>query len=164
MGLQLPAELVSLLSMLGYTWPQADEEKLFQMGTEWMTFAGRFGSPLQDADAHAHKIWAGNKGDGITAFQKAWTHHDAPVPALRDGATAATMIGAGTMVCAGVVLVLKINVIVQLVLLAIEIAQAVAEAVVTFGASLVEIPIFKEITGLILDQLINLATNAILGN
>ncbi|WP_433650306.1 hypothetical protein ACQP2C_28230 [Micromonospora zamorensis] len=73
------------------------------------------------------------------------------------------MIGAGLMVCAGIVLALKINVIVQLTLLAIQIAQAVATAAVTFGASLLEIPIFKLITGALIDQLLNMATEAVLG-
>jgi hypothetical protein len=67
------------------------------------------------------------------------------------------------MICSGVVLALKINVVVQLTLLAIEIAQAITTAVATFGASLLEIPIFKSITGLILEQLLAFATEAILG-
>ena len=40
MGLQLPGELVSLLGMLGYTWPEADESKLFRLGSQWMGFSG----------------------------------------------------------------------------------------------------------------------------
>jgi hypothetical protein len=71
------------------------------------------------------------------------------------------MIGVGLMVCAGIVLALKINVIIQLIQLAIEIASAIAEAAATFGASLAEIPIFKMITSMIIDQLINLAMTAI---
>lgn len=68
------------------------------------------------------------------------------------------------MICAGIVLALKVNVIVQLTLLAIQIAQAIATAAVTFGASLLEIPIFKKIiTGVIIDQLLNYATEAVLG-
>jgi hypothetical protein len=66
------------------------------------------------------------------------------------------------MVAAGVVLALKISVIVQLVMLAIQIAQAIATAVVTFGASLLEIPIFKMITSMILDQLLGFAMQALL--
>jgi hypothetical protein len=73
------------------------------------------------------------------------------------------MVGAGLMVCAGIVLALKINVIVQLTMLVIEIAQAIATAVVTFGASLLEIPLFKEITQLIIDQLLNMAIDKVLG-
>lgn len=162
MGLQLPGELRSLLSMLGYNWPEADEEKLYQMGNAWLGFAGKVGQPLGDADGHAQRVWSENQGEGIEAFQQAWGDAESPKTNLEDFITAANVIGAGLMVCAGIVLALKINVIVQLVMLAIEIAQAIAEAIVTFGASLLEIPIFKEITGMIVDELIDLALQAIL--
>jgi hypothetical protein len=162
MGLQLPGELVSLLSMLGYTWPQADEEKLFEMGRAWMNFAGSFPEPLADAGAQAQRVWSANQGEAIEAFRTAWSDQDAPASSLRDGVTACNIIGAGLMVCGGIVLALKINVIVQLTMLAVAIAQAIATAAVTFGASLAEIPIFKEITRIIIDQLINLALEAIL--
>ena len=162
MGLQLPGELISLLGMLGYDWPEADEEKLFKMGNSWLGFAGKVGQPVGDAQAQAQQVWTGQQGEGIDAFRKAWSHEDAPAPALQDAGTAATIIGVGLMVCAAIVLVLKINVIIQLIMLAIQIAQAIATAVATFGASLLEIPIFKMITSIIIDQLIDLALQAIL--
>jgi hypothetical protein len=163
MGLQLPGELISLLTMLGYTWPQADETKLFEMGNAWMGFPDRLTAGLKDADVSAQKVWTGNQDSAIDAFQGSWQEPDSARTNLENGATAATLIGAGLMVCAGIVLALKINVIVQLIMLAIEIAEALATAAPTFGASLAEIPIFKEITQLIIDQLINLALNAVLG-
>ncbi|MGH3390212.1 MAG: hypothetical protein ACRDOO_15195 [Actinomadura sp.] len=162
MGLQLPGELTSLLSMLGYTWPQADETKLFEMGGAWLGFAGKHAGSLGEVDTHAQQVWTDNRAEAIEAFRSEWNREDAPKRNLEDFATAANIIGAGLMVCAGIVLALKINVIVQLVLLAIQIAQAIATAVVTFGASLLEIPIFKMITGVILDQLIDMALQAIL--
>ena len=163
MGLQLPGELISLLSMLGYTWPEADETKLFEMGNAWMGFPDRITAGLKDADISAQQVWTGNQDSAIDAFQTSWQQPDSARTNLENGATAATLIGAGLMVCAGIVLALKINVIVQLILLAIEIAEAIATAAPTFGASLAEIPIFKEITQIIIDQLINLALNAVLG-
>lgn len=162
MGLQLPGELVSLLQMLGYNWPEADEEKLFEMGNAWLEFGGRFAQPIGEAGSHAQAVWTDNQGEGIEAFRSAWESPDAPAPALEDGTTAADIVGAGLMVCAGIVLALKINVIVQLTILAVQIAQAIATAAVTFGASLLEIPIFKEIAGFIIDQIIGMALEAIL--
>jgi hypothetical protein len=141
--MQLPGELVSLLSMLGYSWPEADEEKLFDLGNVWTRYAGTLSTAVQDADSAAQSVWQTNRGDAVTAFQRAWTDHEAPVANLRDGADGANLIGIGLMVAAGVVLVLKINMIVQLTLLAIEVAQVIATAGPTFGASLLEIPIFK---------------------
>ncbi|TDB91920.1 hypothetical protein E1264_00165 [Actinomadura sp. KC216] len=163
MGLQLPGELVSLLGMLGYTWPEADEEKLFKMGGDWLQFAGEFGTQLQDADGQAGQVWTMNEGEGIKAFQQAWREPEAPVPALQDGQVAANILGAGLMVCGVIVLVLKITVIIQLIWLAIQIAIAIAQAVVTFGASLAQIPIVKMITGMLIDLAIDMALQAILG-
>ncbi|WP_019632905.1 hypothetical protein [Actinomadura atramentaria] len=163
MGLQLPGELISLLGMLGYTWPEADETKLFQLGSTWMDFSGTVRSIASDIDGAAQRVPSSNQGDDIEAFQKAWSEDDAPASILGDAAMGATAVGAAFLICAGVVLALKIQVIVQLVMLAIEIAQAAATAVATFGASLAEIPIFKEITGMIIDELINQAINMLLG-
>ncbi|POM26740.1 hypothetical protein BTM25_11460 [Actinomadura rubteroloni] len=162
MGLQLPGELRSLLSMLGYNWPEADETKLMEMGNAWLRFASSHGGPLGEVDSHAQRVWSANRGDDIEAFQKSWNDGESGRTNLQDFTTAANIIGAGLMVCGAIVLALKINVIVQLTLLAIEIAQAIATAGPSFGATLAEIPIFKEITGAVIDQLIDMALQAIL--
>ncbi|GAB7045945.1 WXG100-like domain-containing protein [Catenuloplanes indicus] len=162
MGLQLPGELIDVLGMLGFTWPEADEERLFELGQSWLAAAGTIGSHVTAADGAAATAWQSNRGETITAFQTAWTAEDGPSARLQNAQTGAQIIGAGLMVCAGVVLALKINVIVQLTILAVQIAQAVATAVVTFGASLLEIPIFKILTQLVLDQLLGMAVDAVL--
>ncbi|GIF11786.1 hypothetical protein [Actinoplanes teichomyceticus] len=163
MGLQLPGELVSVLGMLGYTWPEADETRLFEMGQAWMAFTEPLRAGVGDAHAAAQAVWVENQGSAVEAFQNSWLGPEAAKVNMENGAVAATMIGAGLMVCAGIVLTLKINVIVQLTLLAIEITQAIATAGPTLGASLAEIPIFKMITETILDQLTGLAMDAVLG-
>ena len=81
---------------------------------------------------------------------------------LRDVRVANILRGLSLTIAAGVVLALKVQVIVQLVMLAFQIAQAIATAAVTFGASLVQIPIFKTITGIIVDQLIGMAIDMVL--
>lgn len=162
MGMQLPGELVSVLSVLGFTWPQADEEKLFDLAQSWMDLSGRLRGSVEDANSAAGQVWANNMGDMVTAFQTAWNEADGPSQQLMMGATGAEIIGAGLMICAGVVLALKISVIAQLVMLAIAIAQAIATAVVTFGLSLLEIPVFRYLTKIVLDQLLNFAIEAVL--
>ncbi|REE97122.1 hypothetical protein [Thermomonospora umbrina] len=163
MGLQLPGELASLLGMLGYTWPEADETKLFEMGRRWMSFSGSLGSGIGDAEGAVQAVWGGAAGQGIDAFQKNWDAGDAPSINLNTATGGAVVVGAGLMVIGAIVLFLKISVIVQLVILAVQIAQAIATAVVTFGASLLQIPIFKMITGLIIDQLLSMALDVVLG-
>jgi hypothetical protein len=161
MGMQLPGGLATFLQDLGYNWPKTDEEKLFTMGGNWLDFAGKVNQPVSEANSHATRVWSANQGDGIQAFQNAWNDRNAPHRNLLDGTTGGTIIGAGLMICSAIVLTLKINVIAQLVQLAIEIFQAMVTAPETFGASLAEIPVFKEITGRLVNLCINLAMNAV---
>jgi hypothetical protein len=163
MGMTIPADLASLLNTLGFDWPQADEEKLYELGRMWTDFGTGLGEVVQRANTAAQQVWTGNRGDTITAFQKVWNDKEEALAVLTDAAEGAQIIGACAILCAGVVLALKINVIVQLTALAIAIAQAIATAVATFGASLLEIPIFKKITGYLIDMLIDEAVAKVLG-
>lgn len=154
MGLELPGELRSLLSVLGYTWPEADESKLFEMGNAWIGFSGKLAGVVAEANTGAGAVWSANSGQDISAFQSWWSKEDSPAASLSDGVTAAVLTGTGLIICGAIVLALKIAVIVQLVILAIQIAQAIATAAVTFGASLLEIPIFQQISRTIVGNLV----------
>ncbi|MFC4069391.1 WXG100-like domain-containing protein [Actinoplanes subglobosus] len=162
MGLQLPGELVWLLGELGFNWPEADEEKLIDVAMTWIDFGAALEQAVTAGDAAAQQVWAANLGADITAFQQAWADGSAPSANLATMAQSCLIVGAGMLCAALIVLVLKINVIVQLVTLAIAIAQAIATAAVTFGASLAEIPIFKMIIGAIVDEIINQAIETVL--
>jgi hypothetical protein len=163
MGLQLPGELVTVLSMVGFDWPKSDESKLFQLGQSWVGFAGQLQEASATVTTSAERVWAGNRGAAIDAFQQWWDGGESAPAVLGKSSTPTTLLGAGLYVCAAVVLALKIQVIVQLVLLAIQIAQAIATAVATFGASLLEIPVFKMLTQVALDLLIDQVINMLLG-
>ncbi|MDR7276114.1 WXG100-like domain-containing protein [Catenuloplanes atrovinosus] len=155
MGLQLPGELISLLGILGFTWPEADETALLEMGQAWTAFSTTLDALAADAATAATTVWTQQSGGDIAAFQAWWGHEDSPAAALRDGVTAATVTGTGLMLCGMIVLGLKIAVIIQLTILAIQIAQAIATAAVTFGASLLEIPIFQALARTIISGLID---------
>lgn len=163
MGLQLPAELVTVLDAVGFSWPAGDEEGLFALGQTWISFADTLRGHTSDATGQAQEVWQANTAESATAFERAWQAANGPITNLNDAATTCELIGAGLMVCAGIVLALKLSVITQLVILAIQIAQAIATAAVTFGASLLEIPIFRAITKLILDHLLDAALSQVLG-
>ena len=154
MGLQLPGELRSLLDILGYTWPEADETLLMQMGQSWISFGTRLGDIVVDAQSTASTVWSEHRGRDISAFQNWWSGNDSPAQTLSDGVNAAILTGTGLMICGAIVLALKVAVIVQLVVLAVQIAQAVATAPVTFGASLAEIPIFQQLARTVIGNLI----------
>ncbi|MCM0675753.1 hypothetical protein NCC78_13790 [Micromonospora phytophila] len=154
MGLELPDELRSLLNVLGYTWPEADETKLFEMGNAWIGFSGTLSGVVAEANTNAGAVWSANSGTDIAAFRSWWSAEDSPAASLSDGVTAAVLTGTGLIICGAIVLALKIAVIVQLVILAIQIAQAVATAAVTFGASLLEIPVFHALARTVVGNLI----------
>ncbi|MBM7491031.1 uncharacterized protein YukE [Micromonospora luteifusca] len=162
MGLTLPGELVSLLSMIGYDWPESDETALFQLAGEWTGMADRINGSVAQLESAARTVLDTNRGESFTAFAEEWNDGESAPRNIADATDPTNIIAIGLMAGAGIVLALKIQVIVQLILLAIQIAQAIATAVVTFGASLLEIPIFKMITGMIVDQLIGMAVDAVL--
>ncbi|MCU7723116.1 hypothetical protein ODJ79_05260 [Actinoplanes sp. KI2] len=154
MGMEIPGELRSLLGILGYNWPEADETVLVEMGRAWTAFSGRLEAIVSDATSSATEVWTGHEGEAVAAFQHWWGREDSPAKTLLDGANAATLTGTGLMICGGIVLALKVAVIAQLAILAVEIAQAVATAAPTFGASLAEIPIFQQLTRTIVGNLV----------
>ena len=155
MGLELPGWLTEPLGWIGLTWPQADEEKLFQDGQVWLNYGSTLRGQAQDANNTAQKVWSENHGDSIEAFQKWWNADDGPAKHLEGEAIAAELIGAGLIVMAAITLALKIAFIVQLIMLAIEVAQAIASAIATFGATTAEIPGFIAATRAICRELIN---------
>ena len=152
--MEIPGELRSLLGVLGYHWPEADETALVEMGRAWMSFADRLEAIVADATSTATEVWTEHEGESVAAFQAWWAREDSPAKTLLDGANAATLTGTGLMICGGIVLALKVAVIAQLAILAVEIAQAVATAAPTFGASLAEIPIFQQLTRTIVGNLV----------
>ncbi|WLS44499.1 hypothetical protein Q3V37_24395 [Micromonospora profundi] len=162
MGIQIPGELSGLLNELGYVWPESDEERLFELAQAWIAFGAEADAAATDATA-AVALLAGNDGSALEAFRGQWSDSDSAAAVLQDLGFGARAVGAALLVCALVVLALKINVIVQLTLLAISIAQAIATAAPTFGASLLEIPVFKKLVDIAIDFLIGQALEAVLG-
>ncbi|PRY59040.1 hypothetical protein [Glycomyces artemisiae] len=162
MGMQLPSELISIMGALGYEWPESDEEKIFNTAGEWTGMADRIAGRVESLNNAARTLVENNSGAEIDAFKEEWDDKESAVRNIADAGDPANLINIGLTIAAGIVLALKIQVIVQLAILAFQIAQAIATAAITFGASLLQIPIFKTITGLILDQLMGVAINAVM--
>lgn len=163
MGIVLPGVLETLLNDLGFTWPEVDEMELFDVGSSWLQFGGSLAQTQQTAQNAASQVSSANQGQAIEAFVKKWSGDNAPAKVLGDASTGVELGGAALFMCAGLVLGLKINTMINLAILAFEVAEALATAVPTFGASLAEIPVFKEITQRIIQAIINEAVTAIMG-
>src|ERR671939_525984 len=89
MGLQLPSELTEPLSWVGLVWPEADEEKLFEAGQQWIAFGTRLQTLAQTADTAAASVWTTNEGDPVDAFRAWWTRDEGPQRRLAEDAVAA---------------------------------------------------------------------------
>jgi hypothetical protein len=161
-GLMLPGGLADLLNEMGYIWPKSDEVKIFELGQHWMGFGTTLQGIHGEAQPHAQHVTTHNLGEAIDAFKQRWDAEDAGAALVRDGATGSMVVGACLFVAAGLVLALKINVIVQLTILVIEIAQAIATAAVTFGASLAEIPVFKKLADIAINLILSQVIEALL--
>lgn len=162
MAIMIPSELAGLLSVLGYDWPQSNEDKLMDLGQAWNDFAGELTDVGGEAGTQASRTWDEQVGRDIDAFKTWWEGEDGPPHFFESGSMGAMAAGTGMMICSVMVLGLKIMVIVQLAILAVQIAIAIAQAAITFGASLLQVPIFKQITGEVLGVIIDQVVSRLL--
>jgi hypothetical protein len=160
--MDLPSPLIEILGMLGYEWPESDEESLFKLAGEWTGMADQLGPRIESLQNAARTLLENNRGSHIDAFQAEWEGEESSANNLADAGDPANKLNIGLTIMAAIVLALKIQVIIQLAILAFQIAQAIAFAAVTFGASLAQIPIFKTITGMIIDKLMDMAITKVL--
>jgi hypothetical protein len=113
MTMTLPPDLVTALGMLGFDWPDSDEDKLEGMGHVWRGFASTLNGLIDEVDKQAQIVYTTNDGYAITTFKEAWLAQDAPVASLREGVLAATLIGDGCIAAAAIVVALKLSVIAE---------------------------------------------------
>lgn len=162
MGLTLPGELERLLNDLGFTWPEVDEQDLFTTGGSWCSFGSAVSASHQASTTAAAQLTSANQSSALDAFQQKLADPNSPHSVLGDASIGVEVVGASMFAAAGLVLGLKINTMVNLITLMVEIIEAIATAVPTFGASLAEIPVFKEITNRIINAIVNEVCNAVL--
>ncbi|MFH8408068.1 PE-PGRS family protein [Streptomyces sp. NPDC018019] len=136
MALTLPGEVVWVLDLLGYSWPEADEDRLMECGRAWLEFAAQVGRTDGRGGSAVREVVAGNSGEAVSRFSKTWEgFSDGPGSCLPDAQIAANVIGIAFEVAAAAVLAAKAEVIVQLVVLAVELIAAQAAAPFTLGLS-----------------------------
>ncbi|MET7478713.1 PE-PGRS family protein [Streptomyces sp. NPDC005648] len=138
MALTLPDELVWVLDLLGYSWPEADEDALHQVAETWRTFGNQLEQIETTGEGYARTVVASNVGTAVDGFSKAWgayTGSNGEDRYLPDARTACEVIALAFDAAAIAVLMAKLAVIAQLIALAVEIIAAQASAPFTFGLS-----------------------------
>ncbi|WP_406196443.1 PE-PGRS family protein [Streptomyces sp. NBC_01017] len=138
MSLTLPGELVWVLDLLGYSWPEADEEALHQVAEAWRAFGKELEEIQAQGEGFARTVVSSSFGTAIEGFSKDWgayTGANGEDRYIPDARTACDVIALAFDVAAVAVLTAKLAVIVQLIALAMEIIAAQAAAPFTFGLS-----------------------------
>jgi hypothetical protein len=157
--------LTEPLGWIGLTWPEADETKLFDAGAAWIAFGTGLSPIASTANGAAAKVWTTNSGDVTEAFKTWWNGEEGPTKRLTDDMVAATLVGAALMVFAAITLAMKIAFIIQLIILAYQVAMAIAAAFVSFGASTAAIPGFialcRTVCMRLLKKVVDLVQNSV---
>lgn len=164
MAIMLPPEVGHVLNMVGFEWPEGNEDTIHAWSSRWQQYGGDVRGVVDRADSAAAYALEHNAGPAMEAFAASWRHHDGASAVAHDLAEAGDVLGGCLLVVAGAIVVLKVAFIVNLTLLVIQIAEAVAAAVETGGLSLAWIPIARELAELAIRYAINEAINTLLGN
>ncbi|MFI2190938.1 PE-PGRS family protein [Streptomyces sioyaensis] len=159
MSLTLPSEVAWVLDLLGYNWPDADEDKLHECAQVWRNFAESVNQASSAGTSAANEVVSANSGEAVEGFTDEWGSFSGGGNSgdnyLRDAAAAAEVIAVAFDAAAIAVLAGKIAVIVQLVMLAAEIIAAQAAAPFTFGTSEIAAAGATQATRLIVRQILD---------
>ncbi|MET9291860.1 toxin glutamine deamidase domain-containing protein [Streptomyces sp. NPDC003077] len=162
MALMLPNGLEWVLEMCGFDWPTGNEDKMMECANTWRRFAADVQSLQARGMSAAGNVLAENTGDSIEGFDKTWEKFGGGSGYFDDAREGAELIAICLDAAAILIIGLKLAVIAQLVILAIEIVAAQAAAPFTLGLSELGAMGAVAATRLILRKLVKEAAQQIL--
>ncbi|MFF2624842.1 toxin glutamine deamidase domain-containing protein [Kitasatospora griseola] len=149
MAVELPEPLQWVLLLLaGCRWPEADEDQLRDMADECRKASETLRDATQGVDAAIKRALEGQQGEAADGLNKFWATYTVGKGTEDDPgrltATINALSGMGDMLeqMANSAETAKIQIVAQLGILAFELATAEAEAPVTAGASMLQVPGF----------------------
>ncbi|WP_373295574.1 WXG100 family type VII secretion target, partial [Kitasatospora griseola] len=149
MAVELPEPLQWVLLLLaGCRWPEADEDQLRDMADHCRKAAETLKDAGQGVDAAIKRAVEGQQGNAAEALTKYWATYTVGKGTDDDPgrltATIKALDGMGDMLeqVANSAETAKIQIVAQLGILAFELATAEAEAPITAGASMLQVPGF----------------------
>ena len=159
MTLQIPAELAGILDWLGMQWPQFDEDKGYEAAQAWSDAIAQLVQNAEQGNAAAQSVNFAVQSTTSQAFNDYWDKWTGSADAYYGGAaTHAQQVAALLIDASDNAQWAKVNIIAQLVVLAIVIARDIALAFITDGLSLtdmfIEAGITRELIARILDSIV----------
>lgn len=132
MSIELPGPMVWVINLLGYSWPEADEDAMAAAGEAWHAFAAVLRETDGDTSSVVQEMTHFNTAASMDAFARSWPtdqhHHELGGDAAE--LTATMLEGGSTAVQATKIAILGI-----LAVTAASIAAAAAATPFTLGAS-----------------------------
>jgi len=132
--IMLPVEVDWVLDLLGFQWPNIDEDKMRDAAEAWSGFAASVRAAQRQGEGATQAVRGANSGEAIEAFENKWKKFSGG-GFLDESAEAAEALAIVLQIVAAIIMVMKLAVIAQLIALAFEFAAAQAAAPVTLGAS-----------------------------
>ena len=134
MGMNIPGELAWVLDVLGYEWPQLDEDEIHRAASIVRQFKEDLEGSIEEANKRVNDdVTSALSAQTAGAYTNAWnSNRESNMQRLVDLLDPAAQ---GIDIFADAVLALKIKVIAELTITAAQIAAAAATAVVTLGGS-----------------------------
>jgi uncharacterized protein YukE len=132
MSVILDPKLVFVLNLIGFNWPQADEDKLRESARHWREYASQLEHVIADTNRTLTQVRADHTGESIDALEQHWQQFGQHLTQAHDAAGVVAEVLDGFALA---VETLKFAVIAQLVILAGELAATTGAAILTFGVA-----------------------------
>jgi nucleic acid/nucleotide deaminase of polymorphic system toxin len=132
MSVMLDPKLVFVLNLIGFNWPQADEDKLRESARHWREYASQLEHVIADTNRTLTQVRADHSGESIDALEQHWRQFGVHLTQAHEAAGVVAEVLDGFALA---VETLKFAVIAQLVILAGELAATTGAAILTFGVA-----------------------------
>lgn len=131
MAIELPDEVVSLLSFIGINWPTVNEDKVREFASHVWEFTANVESAHQDSTATVQRLGEAYEGASYEALLAKWA--DLSDRHMNELVQACHVVATALDVAADVIVAMKVETIAELVVLAAAFVADQAAAVATFG-------------------------------
>ncbi|WP_408649642.1 hypothetical protein [Kitasatospora sp. CMC57] len=132
-AIELPGEVVSLLSFIGINWPTVNEDKVREFASHVREFADNVEESHRGSTATIHGLGEAYEGASYEALLAKWSALSDSH--LNDLVQACHVVATALDVAADVIVAMKVETIAELVLLAAAFVADQAAAVATLGAA-----------------------------
>ncbi|WP_306323357.1 MULTISPECIES: hypothetical protein [unclassified Streptomyces] len=162
MAIELPDELVWVMDLLGFTWPDVNEDAVHEFAGHVRTFASDIGSSQEEASATIQAMAACYEGSSYDRLAETWSR--LATGHMSELIQGCEMAAIALEAAAVIIVAAKIAVIAQLIFVAAQLAVAAATAVVTLGAAAAAEAALIQVTKKVVNELLERALEEVVAH